>query len=333
MKIVISSGHGTHIRGASGKGCGSWGVDEVDTAIEVMNQVAAKLRASGETVITYTDTVSDTQSENLDRIVDFHNAQGAHDLDVSVHLNAYECTSSKKMGCEVLYITQEELARDISAAMADALDLPDRGPKYRGDLAFLNGTNEPAVLLELFFCDAKLDCDAWRANKDELASAIAGAIIGEPVEPTSPRPPEEGGEALFTANGTCSWFGGPNDDGVSPSEGLAFIYEGEEEEFAHLLLPNQPPGTTGLARRLDADRVFYIACRWDYAVTPKDMLRNQSLKALVRGNGREYYAYPADWGPHEEQTGRAADLSPALMRALFDTDDATDEEVEGKYPA
>ena len=32
-------------------------------------------------------------------------------------------------------------------------------------------------------------------------------------------------------------------------------------------------------------------------------------------------AFPADWGPHED-TGRVADLSPALMRDLgLETDD------------
>ena len=42
--------------------------------------------------------------------------------------------------------------------------------------------------------------------------------------------------------GKCSWFGGPNDKGVSPSEGLAFIYE--LDDAPHLFLPQQPPGTT-----------------------------------------------------------------------------------------
>src|SRR4030095_448143 len=170
-KIVISSGHGIKIRGAAGPD--PWGLDEVDTAIQIMARVADYLQAAGEEVIIYTDTVSTTQSENLDRIVDFHNAQGPHDLDISVHLNAYEITTTKKMGCEVLYVSQEDLAAEISAAMSEALDLPDRGPKYRSDLAFLNGTNSPAVLLETLFCDAKPDCDSFRANHEQLCPTIA----------------------------------------------------------------------------------------------------------------------------------------------------------------
>lgn len=125
--------------------------------------------------------------------------------------------------------------------------------------------------------------------------------------------------------GKCSWFGGPSDTGVSPSEGLAFIYE--VEDAPHLFLPSQPPGTTGLARRLDPG-VFYVACRWDYDQYPKPSLLEHL--ALVRStkNGRQYTAYPADWGPNSN-TGRVADISPGLMEALGIT---TDDEVEVFYP-
>jgi hypothetical protein len=98
----------------------------------------------------------------------------------------------------------------------------------------------------------------------------------------------------------------------------------------HLFLPEQPPGTTGLARRLDPTQ-FYVACRWDYETTPKDMLADQDIRALVRAKktGRHFLAHPADWGPHED-TDRAADISPGLMAALgIETDD----EIEVIYPA
>jgi hypothetical protein len=111
--------------------------------------------------------------------------------------------------------------------------------------------------------------------------------------------------------GKVSWFGGPDDMGVSPSEGLAFIYE--VDMAPHLFLDYQPSGTTGLARRLDPDQ-FYIACRWDYGVTPKTMLRDSGQMALVtsKDTGVSRLAHPADWGPHES-TGRVADISPGLM--------------------
>src|SRR4029077_11015674 len=129
---------------------------------------------------------------------------------------------------------------------------------------------------------------------------------------------------LFKATGKCSHFGGPDDTGVSPSEGLAFY--SAWTDAPHLFLPYQPEGTTGLARRLNK-HIHYIACRWDYNVTPKAMLREEV--ALVRAGGiTELTAFPADWGPNEA-TGRVADLSPGL---LADLGLQTDDEVEVIFP-
>src|SRR3974390_3877046 len=119
MKIVISSGHGKHIRGASGL------IDEVDEARKVVDQVAIELAELGVDVVTYHDDVSDDQTENLNRIVDVHNAQGPHDWDVSVHFNAYEPTD-EPMGCEVLHAGHDAMAADISATMAFVAGFIDR---------------------------------------------------------------------------------------------------------------------------------------------------------------------------------------------------------------
>jgi hypothetical protein len=112
---------------------------------------------------------------------------------------------------------------------------------------------------------------------------------------------------------------------VAPDEGLAFIYD--VDEAPHLFLPEQPPNTTGLARRLNP-WVSYVACRWDYVVTNTEMLL--SRRALVRAEGgRELLAFPADWGPHSS-TNRIADLSPGLMENLGLK---TDDPVEVIFPA
>jgi len=127
-------------------------------------------------------------------------------------------------------------------------------------------------------------------------------------------------DPLFTAKGKVSWFGGPNDQGVSPSEGLAFIYSYDAAPY--LFLDSQPPNTSGLARRLDPD-VHYVACRWDYSKTPKSMLASNSY-ALVSAGDLSFPAWPADWGPHSD-TKRIADISPGLMAALgIKTDDVVD---------
>jgi hypothetical protein len=326
MKIVISSGHGQYIRGAAGPY-----LDEVDEARRVVPRVAEYLRERGFQVIEFHDNTSTSQSQNLSTITNFHNNQGAHDLDVSVHFNAYVPTDGPR-GCEVLYLTQAELAKKVSARLAKAAGFIDRGPKQRSDLAFLNNTNAPAILVETCFVDSAEDARLYNLSFDIICAALAGKAISLPDEPLQPGPsvPPPEVEALLQVRGKVSWFGGPGDKGVSSSEDLAW-WEDEDDAKANpdLFLKKQPSNTTGLARRLDPQS-YYVACRWDYAKTPKAMLAKPKPKALVRiPGGPGFLARPADWGPHED-TGRVADISSGLMTALGV---ATDDEVEVIYPA
>src|ERR1700748_3155027 len=112
MQICISSGHGKYIRGAADI------LDEVDEARRVADKVAEYLRSAEVEVERFDDNTSDSQNENLNTIVDWHNAQ-ERDLDVSVHFNAYEHTT-KPMGTEVLYVTQQKLAEDVCDAIVEA---------------------------------------------------------------------------------------------------------------------------------------------------------------------------------------------------------------------
>jgi hypothetical protein len=313
QKIVMSSGHAKYVRGASGV------LDEVEEARLVVESVASVLRDKSSVEIrTYHDDVSKTQNENLNRIVDFHNAQGPHDLDVSVHFNAYVETD-KPMGTEVLYVTQSALAKQMSGAIANC-GFIDRGPKKRTDLFFLNNTAAPAILIEVCFVDSQADADVYRDSFATICNAIAFTLGGDREEIA---PPDDA--VLFSASGKVSHFGGPDDKGVSPSEGLAFIYN--VEDAPHLFLATQPPGTTGLARRLDPN-VYYVACRWDYSKTPKPSLLENVALVRARQTGVARVAYPADWGPNEN-TGRIADISPGLMDVLGIQ---TDDEVEVTYP-
>ena len=307
--IVISSGHGKKVRGASGL------IDEVDEARLVVEQLAAELRARNVTVSTFADDTSTSQNQNLHTIVDYHNAQ-SRDLDVSVHFNAYVETP-KPMGTEVLYLTQSTLAGQVSSAIASR-GFINRGPKKRTDLYFLNHTEMPAILLEICFVDSVADVDIYSAQFEEICTAIAEVLSGNQL---TQQPPE----VSLGVRGKCSWFGGPNDKGVSADEGLAFIYE--VEQAPHLFLASQPSGTTGLARRLDP-HAYYIACRWNYDETPKPSLLEGIALVRAPKTGRALTAYPADWGPHVD-TGRVADLSPGLMEALGIQ---TDDEVEVIYP-
>jgi hypothetical protein len=182
MNVVISSGHGKYIRGARGNPVPPQ-CDEVDEARKLVEQVATELRELGVGVTTYHDDVSRTQNENLRRIVDFHNSR-TRDLDVSCHMNAYDGTAH---GTECLYITQDELASDVAAAIAKAGQLTNRGAKRRTDLFFLQHTSAPAILIETAFCDNTNDCNLYRTNFDLICAAIADAISGE--ESIVPSPP------------------------------------------------------------------------------------------------------------------------------------------------
>jgi N-acetylmuramoyl-L-alanine amidase len=312
--LVISSGHGKIVRGASGI------LDEVDEARRVVECLAGELRNRGAQVNTFHDDVSKTQSENLDRIVDYHNSK-SRQLDISVHFNAYVETA-KPMGCEVLYQSQSALSSEVSLAIANAGHFINRGPKKRTDLYFLNNTNMPAILIEVCFVDSQADADLYKRHFEEICHAIAVSL--KDVQGEESVVPPQPSHALLLS-GKVSHFGGPNDQGVAPDEGLAFIYD--IKDAPHLFLPYQPEGTSGLARRLN-EHVHYIACRWDYNVTPPDVLL--SKRALVRvPAGIELTAFPADWGPHPD-TGRIADISLGLME---DLGIKTDDEVEVIFPA
>jgi N-acetylmuramoyl-L-alanine amidase len=313
--IVISSGHGLKVRGASGI------LDEVDEARKVVNRVAELLINRHVNVKVYHDDVSTTQSENLNRIVDYHNAQ-VRDLDISVHFNAYEQVEGP-MGCEVLYTTQSELAERVSAAISDA-GFIDRGPKQRTDLFFLNQTSEPAILIETCFVDSEADAEIYEAHFELICDSIVDELANHDGGEIEAPPPQS--NYLFRARGTASHFGGPNDQGVDYDEGLAFIYS--VDDAPHLFLPETIDNSDlGLARRLNP-YVHYIACRWDYDVTPKETLLEHMALVRATRTGVLLTAFPADWGPHED-TGRVADLSPGLMNDLRIT---TDDEVEVIFP-
>jgi N-acetylmuramoyl-L-alanine amidase len=196
MNIVISSGHGLYIRGASASPRPPY-LDEVDSAREVVNRVAELWSGAGVGVKVFHDNTSTSQNQNLSTIVAYHNSQ-ARDLDVSVHFNAYQITS-KPMGTEVLYVTQGTLAADTSAAIAGAAGLPNRGAKYRSDLYFLNNTAKPAILIEVVFVDSSADGTAYREHFEQICTRIAEVVgevtIGEspPIEeppPVEPPPTE-----------------------------------------------------------------------------------------------------------------------------------------------
>ncbi|PAD70894.1 hypothetical protein CHH83_01470 [Bacillus sp. 7586-K] len=176
MDLVISSGHGLYVRGAKSI------IDEVNEARKVVSQVAKYLKECGCNVIEYHDNTSKTQKDNINRIVAFHNSKN-RDLDISVHLNAASKTDDPR-GVEVLYVSESGrvIAERVSAAIAKASGLKNRGAKKRTNLGFLNGTKETAILIEVCFVDSKADVDIYNKKFNEICEAIAESISGKQVK-------------------------------------------------------------------------------------------------------------------------------------------------------
>jgi hypothetical protein len=130
--------------------------------------------------------------------------------------------------------------------------------------------------------------------------------------------PDGGLHPVMTKSGKMSTFGGPDDTGVAPDEGLSLYDASDVEANPDLFLAAQPPNTTGVARRLNP-QAKYLASRWDFEATPKEFLKKNTVK--VSANGKSVEARPVDFGP-SIATGRVADLSPGLASALgLKTDD------------
>jgi putative chitinase len=123
--------------------------------------------------------------------------------------------------------------------------------------------------------------------------------------------------------GKMSTFGGPDDTGVGPGEGLSLFDASDVAANPDLFLAQQPPNTTGLARRLDPT-AKYLACRWDLDATPRSFLKLNTTLVKVTNptTNRSENARPADTGP-AISTGRVADLSLGLAEALELETDAT----------
>ena len=166
-KLVISSGHGAIVGGAVGF------INERAEAVKVVDRVTTILKSEykGE-VYKYHESTAKTQAQNLANIVNFHNGK-SRDLDVSVHFNS---ASASATGTECLYYDAKSLSVKMSAAMAKAMGIKDRGAKERRELYFLRNTNKPAILLEVCFVSNKDDVASYKKHFEALCQAIAKVI-------------------------------------------------------------------------------------------------------------------------------------------------------------
>lgn len=192
-KFVISSGHGKIVGGAVGF------INERAEAVKVVDRVYAILTNSyNGRGYRYHESTAQNQSQNLANIVNYHNSKD-RGLDVSVHFNTATATAT---GTECLYYDTKSLSTKMSAAMAKALDIRDRGPKERKELYFLRNTTKPAILLEVCFVSNKDDVAKYKTNFERLCQAIAKTIadyLGYKKEATTPSP-DSNKASYYTSN-------------------------------------------------------------------------------------------------------------------------------------
>jgi hypothetical protein len=152
-----------------------------------------------------------------------------------------------------------------------------------------------------------------------------------------------------------SVFGGPEDQGVGVTEGLALMSADDPALplYANLFLDEETtaqaiakafgvpaPRSVGMARRLNV-KELYIAMRWDEGLAPfkwiyrnrdgsvngqtYQMLRHAKIRLTNPENQFCVFATPVDYGPGDgkmvdghptEDTERLADLSPAAANIL-----------------
>lgn len=169
--------HAGHTRGGGARGLG---YEESAVARQFLPVLLTAFAKVGQKTVDCTDNVSTTQSANLSRLVSLCNAVSSNGrLDISLHFNSSDNPSSN--GVEVLYYDQVGLSAKVGTAISKASGLRDRGPVQRKDLAVLNGTNAPAILIELAFISNASDMKKFFDNMQAIANAIVQAVTGVTV--------------------------------------------------------------------------------------------------------------------------------------------------------
>ena len=168
MKICIDPGHGGKDPGAVG-----YDVKEKDITLGISLLLAEILKKKGITVdLTRTSDIYHSVNEKAQ----IANSKGA-DLFISIHCNSAGSTAAE--GAEVLIYddTCSEVAECVKDSLIGNLGLRDRGVKIRKDLAVLNSTTMPAILVETAFLSNARERNLLLNNKREFAQAIAEGIF------------------------------------------------------------------------------------------------------------------------------------------------------------
>ena len=165
--ITLSAGHYGKCTGAIDL------IDEGAEVIFVVEQLAKRLEHKQIQTNVIIDRVSKSKQHNLAYLVKQHN-QTTRKLDVSIHFNSSKEKTAAGIGTEVLYVNPalHSFAGKMSRAISAAGGFKNRGAKKRTDLAILNKTTAPAILIEICFVNSKEDYLLYCNYQFEIFDAI-----------------------------------------------------------------------------------------------------------------------------------------------------------------
>lgn len=197
--VTISPGH-------YGVGTGTRDIiDEVREARKVTDRVVEILKSEKIGVTKIVDNTSRTQSQNLDYLISRHN-ETTRKVDVSIHFNSSADRVNTPIGTEVLYLNEgnKPLAANMSKAISSASGLKNRGVKKRTNLAFLNRTLKPAILIEVCFVNSVADVNIYQENFEAICKAIANQLIDYVLDGQSRPEKVENGLSTISNNGSIN---------------------------------------------------------------------------------------------------------------------------------
>ncbi|MCL2870773.1 MAG: N-acetylmuramoyl-L-alanine amidase [Coriobacteriia bacterium] len=168
-RYSVNAGHSAASPGTRGHG-----LHEHIEARWATNRMIQRLNAMGNWAGNSTSDAA-TASAVLTQQRDRARAHNPH-IVISNHLNGFSNAAAR--GVEVLYrnAAMLPLARAVSAAIARELGIPNRGPRRRTDLFFLNSFPSNGILIEWAFMTNAADMAAWTAHRNRAVDAVAQTI-------------------------------------------------------------------------------------------------------------------------------------------------------------
>ena len=213
-----------------------------------------------------------------------------------------------------------EAARDLDAYVYvtgwEILDDGFRGSlptsiRYRFSATHdCSGGEDPPVVDEIY---GGLTQSGSEIPRDGLYNGTLRSTLGISYEPYGEVVTYEGRDWV---RGQISWFGGPDDMGVGPTETCAIT-----GEIARQLNDPMNPDAGTLASR--PEDYYYAAMRWNYSPNGRTFWKDARILVTSPTTGVQIVVRPVDWGPNTS-TGRIIDLSP---QSLADLGLATDDYV------